>query len=228
MIEQITLEELDRAIYNRIRLAVVGMGWLPDKFAYANNGAGYTAAKAAFGSSLIEVFGVGSTLGRDDLKASRITVNRRSILEGQLGGYPAVGFVEYTAPSTKKRFTKSYLPELQNDVVYDIRLISSVDSTVNQRRLIKLVMDALGLRRYISTYDNTGAETGTMFLVYHNQSLDVTSTPDFKEHLMSYVAADIWLSDGAIIGDRAAIEEITFTHTEKEDDTTGVDNVIVP
>ena len=187
-----TLEELDRSIYEAIRLKIVSVGRLPDIKLYENNPEGYTQAKNTLRDSLndktlIEVFGVGNSSSRDELINSRITINRGVIEEGNIGSF---GVQEYILKDNQK-FDKVVLPSNTEDVNYDIRIFCS---TISQERLIKsIIYKALGQKKYLKSY-----LTEEVFLLTKVGDSNVSAT-NLTEIIIKYVASDLFLNESELI-----------------------------
>lgn len=192
-----TLETIGRTIYERLRLAVVSAGYLPN--VVGMSAAEYAAAKAAIiqsGKQIIEVLGEGAPDTRDEKKMTRITVQRRSSNGGSLGGFPATFYVPGTAPST---FKKLQMPERSRNVQYEVRLVSN---TAEYDRIgDALILRALGQRRYLKCVkpDHT-FETDEGFWFVRTGDADVTST-DLIERIYSFTAQDVWTEEPEVLLD---------------------------
>ena len=200
-----SFEEVDRTVYNTIRLLLVAGNHLPDVMSFPATEQGkldYQAAKDALGDDLIEIFGVGTGNRRGLKDCNRIVINRKngSPASSGMGGYPATKLVQ-TVPNpatpADKRWRKEYLPDAALDLHYDIRVISS--TTKYERVMSTVLHTAIGLRRYMLAYSpDLSALSGKNFLVFYNTDTEIAADylNDWAERMYFYTVADIWLDTG--------------------------------
>ena len=147
-----TLETLDRTIFEFIRLAVVESGYLPDWRSYSGTNSekqlAYNNDKQTIrdsGKEIIEVFGVGTGEDRYRDDYNRIVIDRASIDMG-------VGMGGFTYTSDGNSFIKTENPSNLSDVYYEIRTYSG--STKYDRILLELLMSKIGFNLYTNGVDN--------------------------------------------------------------------------
>ena len=111
------IEEIDRGIFEAIRLLLVSEGLLPDITLYPDTPTGlanYLAAKetlkaSIFDNEIVEIKGVGASYKRGKKVTSTIFVDRTGEDKGDVGGFAVSDFDEYQTedPEPETRFNKS-------------------------------------------------------------------------------------------------------------------------
>lgn len=193
-----TLEDVDRTIYELIRLKVVAAGLLPDITNYAT-AQDYNDAKEALAATtkynqIVEVIGVGAMNARDEKRTCRIVIDRKSIVQGEIGSY---GVTEFDRNVDGQTFTKSRRDSTTYDLQYDIRCISN--SAHYDRILNGIVLQTFSLVSYQSIVDGTGFGEDQL-LITQVDSRNVTSS-DLLEYLYTYQASDVYLLDNTVVKD---------------------------
>ena len=194
MIYTYKLEEIDRTLFELIRLKLVKYGLLPDITQYTSL-QDYKSAKDAIESSgkeVVEIRGVGTAEARDTKLSHEIIIDRKGASVGVLGGYPATQFVEDTENGT---LSKQYLPDATNNIEYEIRVISN--SIKYERILSQLIYQTLGIRKYHKVVENYNSFLDKEFFMTYNGDIDVTSTQT-KERLFRYMVNDVWIGSDDI------------------------------
>ena len=196
-----TLENIDRSIYNAIRLALVAVGYLADISTYAANPdkeAGLLAYQTANGliSPLIEIFGEGTGASRMEKNVNRIVIERRSITAGDIGGGTAI-YKPVLVSNTLDSYEKTFYPDMTSTISYDIRTITS--STQVDRIILGILNKVLGRRKRVSYFTDFETDSGLTFgTVFNGSSLVATGqTNNIKETLYSYVVPNIFIDDEA-------------------------------
>lgn len=198
MINIISLEILDRTIYEHLRLELVKRGYLPDILAFGTKEE-YNAAKEVINNTdgiyLVDIYGLGASDSRDKKHAHSIIVNRKPIIPSSLGG----GTTYYTPNMNGEEienYTKGKYPERSADVGYEIRIITN--SVKLDRILTDIIFKALGWSRDIHTMEKDSDDMGikTVSCVFDGD-VNVTST-DFIEKIYNYTLKDVWLDSTAV------------------------------
>ena len=120
MIQVVTLEEIDRTIYELIRKRLVADGYLPDIANYRTE-KDYIEAKKQIEAQkgfVIELHGVGTPEARDERIICEITIDRKQIEAGMLGGETP----QFKKDQNTGKFTKEKIPAICSDVRYEIRV----------------------------------------------------------------------------------------------------------
>ena len=200
MITRFTLDEIDRAIFNKLRLALVSAGLLPDSTLYAGDIDGYNTAKASL-PNVIEIFGVGSSLGRNEKLVSHLTINRVDMTIGSIGGGPATQFVEYLDILGNTKFRKVKVGVSTRNLSYEIRFFT--DRTSIERALSNLILNELGLSAYINSYIDLSTQSEKCFFIQSDGDINL-STPEFIEWQYRFTVQDVWLDNEVVIRDDIA------------------------
>lgn len=187
MIQPVSIHEIDRTVYESLRLSLVSGGFLPDITKYQTELA-YNTAKDSIRTTkgLIEVYGVGSSESRDAKETSKIIIDRMGMDVGVLGGYPASQF----EPDTGGKFKKRVLPDMTMDLNYDVRIITN--SVKTERLMAEIIFAAFGVRKYVPVAKEYNANSDEAILFNFNGDVDVSAS-GMKERVYKYSAKDVWL-----------------------------------
>ena len=189
------LEQLDRSMYENMRLAIIAAGYIPDRAAYATP-ALYKAAKVSLKASLadhqlIEIFGVGTSAARDEKSINTIFIKRVTEGIGDIGAYGVTKFVPKDVNGVTK-FDKERYPSSTQDIVYEVRFVAN---TVKfERIIVGLIYKVFGTKKYIPLYLNSGSLDSETVLCLKQGDSDVSST-DVKEKVYQFVLQDIWVEE---------------------------------
>lgn len=195
-----TLETVDRTIFEALRLALVAAGLLPDQTLYST-AAQYTAAKTALrattaSNQLIEIFGVGAPDPRDEKSVNKIVIDRVGYAKGGIGGFPAQFFEKVVTGPTTYTYDKYLMPSESKNLSYTIRCISNL--VYYERIMLQIIDQVFGGRGYIKSVVDAGGGvitlTGDPIMVDLITMLDVTATSE-KETLYTYTVPDVWITD---------------------------------
>lgn len=217
-----SLAEIDRTIFEYLRLGLVQAGYLPDMTQYTNQ-TDWDSARAALSQSLpdgmIEIFGVGTADDRDEWNGNKIVVNRTNEDNGILGG----GGIEYTR-NTDGTFTSQFIPQQSTNITYEVQF--NAMSAAYERVISEMVTRALGIKRYINSVDNTGVLSNNKFFYLKRiQKID-SSSLHFLQKTVIFNVEDIFLTAETNILDTDIVpmNSITFrllavTHSDATIDT---------
>lgn len=196
-----TLEQLDRTIYEALRVETVGQGYLGDWTTVS----GATIedkrtdmkilndAIKANNRKIIEVMGVGSGSDRGTRKECTITVDRVSISEGSTINTNVIAYEK----QEDNTFEKFKYPDSTAIVSYEVRVFCK--TTEYERILQTIVTKALGRRRMLKALDSsTRTFIGEDFLLEFNGAVNVTSA-DYIEWLFKYQAVDVYIEEPEIV-----------------------------
>ncbi|CAB4185128.1 hypothetical protein UFOVP1492_113 [uncultured Caudovirales phage] len=191
-----TIETLSRTLYERLRLAAVASGCLPDVLIHTTPVA-FAAAKAAIrltGVQIVEVKGEGAPDQKDEKTVTTISLQRRGSSPGGLGGWPVMQHV-----ATGANFKKVQLPDKTRNVLYEVRSVSN--SARYDRIADQIIVDALGQRKYLqAVLPNHSFDPTEGFLLMKSGESDVTST-DIIERIYTFSAVDVWLEEPTLIAE---------------------------
>lgn len=200
------IEQIDRAIFEAIRLELVLRGHLPNKTALTQPQ--YATAKQAIASSnipLIEVFGVGGYEAKGELKYNHIILDRIAEFEGELRGSKVVDYIE-TAPN---ELQKNKLPISAYNINYSITIVTQ---TVQNERLISQI-----IRKVIPTegpFFGLNADrsyTQKKITIARGLTVNLTLEPPYIEKQFGVTVRNVFLDEKVFIENVVPITEIDIT-----------------
>lgn len=175
-----TLAQIDRAIFEAIRLKLVVEGHLPDKVSI-NDAALYESEKQAIkdnlNKTLIEVFGVGPYTGRSELKYNHIIVDRIS----ENDNLAKVADYEYEQDLITNEFTRYALPDTYSDIEYQITF--KTNSIRIERLIDNLLREALPKRGSLKGLNTDRSQTSQVFAYHRQSSINMSNEPIFIEKI---------------------------------------------
>jgi len=203
-----TLAEIDRAIYEYIRLKIVEAGYLPDMTQYQTQESWDTARTLLSSTKphgLIDIFGVGSADDRDELTANKIVINRTNEDNSTLSG----GGVEYeVANNTSYKVVD--LPLNATNITYEIKLNTTVVSY--ERIMSNIITKALGMTPALKSINDDGSFSSKDFYIKRQQKID-SSSLYFLQKIFIFKVLDVFLSSEEELNTNtvSSINSITFT-----------------
>lgn len=185
------LEEIDRTVFELIRLESVRLGFLPDILLFTNDPEGYNKAKLQIQKDkyLIEVFGVGSSESRDEKIHTKIVIDRTGNPFGSIGSFGVTGFEK----DDKGKFKKFKYPSMTMDLHYDVRIITN--STAKERVCQMLLLRCLGVNKFIESI-----ETKDTYHIIRDGFFNL-SAARLLEYSLKYIIKDIYLEECEILGE---------------------------
>lgn len=192
MINTITLEELDRSIFELIRLEIVAMGYLPDVVQYPN-AKDYEAAKQQIIQNkgfIIEVDGVGSGEARGERVMCSISVDRKDITMGSIGG----NTVQYRKVNDK--FTKERVPQATSNIMYDIRIYTN--SLAKERLISEMIYDIIGHRNYYRIAEEYNTFGDKKFFGISKGDISMAKGKQL-ERLFKFEVEDVWIGRNKVL-----------------------------
>jgi len=183
------LAEIDRGLFEALRLAVVSLGYLPDRTLYSTLAA-YELAKQAIkgtGKELIDVFGVGNYKNRYALQNNKIVIDRTANRRGAVGG---AMLTMYTPTSNPDKFDEWLLPKQTRDIDYIITYVCS--STQYDRILYSIVTDTLRDKSSIKGVKEDGSFTEQSFFLVQTSESD-SSDGEYIERKFSYTVENVYV-----------------------------------
>lgn len=210
MISLYTFNEIDRGIFENIRVALVDAGLLPDITQY-NTEDDYTTAKRVLsaqltsqGKELVELFGVGASHDRDEKTFAKIVINRKTANSGTLGGAGLFYYEKWLDQQGHDRYRKLAYPEQSRTITYEIRCIAA--SRSSEVTMTNTLYKVLGQKRSIATVsDNDIINEDKKFFISYNGDIDVSiGGDDFLERLFSYIVPDVFLDEANVVNPNIA------------------------
>lgn len=214
-----TIESLDRTIYELLRLEFVRLGYLPD-IAAMTDIAEYNAAKDTIRSEkdyVVEVMGVGNGQSRDAKALCMVTVDRPYLTQGAIGG--VLTYVTYKNPDGS--FTRVARPASSSDVGYNVR-VSGATAKMD-RIMIAAVLRCLGYNLATKAYNSDTNKFDSLDWVYleGNGYVDM-SDGRYLDRLFTYGVKDVWVDEGnmeaTIVPAMTSIEFQLDLYNNKHDD----------
>lgn len=198
---------VDRGIYEAIRLKCVALGYLPDRTLYLTADA-YAAAKQVIrdsGKQIIEVYGIGDIQARDELEYNSIIINRDDITPGSVGMFGTRSFVARIVDNSPDPDITVYDVYLNQSgtvsLQYQISYIT--DDSFYDRLVQSIVFNALKIRGYVYGMNDDGTTMSRGFNTLYRTTIDKSGS-NFIERGIRYDCLDI------------AIEEATFLYTASQ------------
>lgn len=198
MMTALTFEEIDRAIYNHLRIGLVAYGCLPDVSNFTNEET-YQSARDTIkenekntGMPLVDIYGIGTGESRESTESTKIVLDRNTGSSGSIGG-------NYTSRMEKvgEKWVKKRNSEGSLDISYEVRTLTS--KTGYDRILSTLVLAVLGTCRYLPVFANYTEETDKYFLLSYDGSVNVSATIDTIERLHRFTVKDVFLEQPSIL-----------------------------
>lgn len=224
-------DEVNRAIYNALRLELIQRGYLPDikPFSATDDKAGWETARAAVKAdkgAIIDVFGHGAEVDRDEKQVPRIVVTRKGDDRGTIGGYPATYYEEYMVGEQKK-YRKKFYPDESKTLNYEVAVVTDNDNPVTDSYLSGLIAKVLGAKRFIPVY-NSALElipNKGLFLMYAGE-MDY-SKGNYIERAYRYRIMDVFVAEGAAINE-GIVPLTTVTFGLQVVNSTALDSAELP
>jgi hypothetical protein len=205
-----SLAQLDRTIYEHLRLEIVKAGYLPDITLFTD-GEGWQAARdtlraALVGNELIDVFGVGAADERGEWTGAKIVINRTTEASGTIGA----------GLSVYKRivggFEKTQLPQTTTNITYEV--IVTATGVRTERIMSEIVSRAFGRMKHIGVFNNDGTISNEdKVFIRQTQKFDQSSLY-FLQKNITFTLQDLFLlteTTEEMNGNIAQINSINFT-----------------
>ena len=204
-----TLEELDRAIFEVLRLKVVATGYLPDVTAYPVT-ADFIAAKNAMRTAkgqLIEVDGVSSGVSKFAKSVSKIIILRTGVSQGSFGG--GEGSKYFVHQPTGNKFNKRKYPQSTFKVSYEVRIVC--DTVSMERILMQIVGETFEYGNILLRPATiSGDTTDKRYCTANMRDAINVSASDLMEWMYKVDISDVFLSEGAVTSsDIVPMTEVT-------------------
>lgn len=212
----ISLERIDRSIYNHLRVGLVIGGFLPrlEDFIANDDNLGYQLARKTIKDSekttnipLVDIYGVGTGETREDeAENCKIIISRVGMSVGSVGS-------AYTSHYQKNGggFDRIKNPDNTFDLSFEVRLL--VRKTAHERDLSSLILSILGTTRYLPIYKDYDQMTEDCFLLNFEGVVDVSSEIDTMEKLFRYSVKDVSLQPSEVLQRTGTIGD-TYEETE--------------
>ena len=195
------IEMIDRAIYERIRVALVSAGLLPDSTLFPDTQS-FLAAKEVLRSNLadgqiVEISGVGSSYARGGKTSCRVIIDNKGETDGTISCLDVRDYESYTDVNGKRKFNKMLYPPVSKNVSYEIRFIAT---SIQKERLLKAILNtALSSRKTLKGIKDDGSEDAESFVLKRTGLVNVSSVDNISEYMYSYLVVDVWLEEKTLL-----------------------------
>lgn len=198
-------ELIERSLFERLRLACVEYGYLPDINSYADNPTGYASYLTALQTVItnkgfaIEVFGVSSKLAKYEKVIPRMVLDSFGFVPGSVGGDISQQFKLQTIDDVDSYYGY-FTPPNNSDYHFNLYVTSGKSS---QNRIMNAIISlALPSRGYIPIYNDSNSliltELLSMVPNYEKNNSDV------MENIYRYVIRDIYQYEMILSGNTVA------------------------
>lgn len=209
-----TVKQIENGILEAIRLRCVANGHLPDVTAYIGDNAGYQAARDLLtqaGTVIIEPFAGQDYQSNEELKRGDIIVERYDKRPSGTGTSP---MLDYEKVENQPEYTKKQTAENWFDLIYKVTYICYNEGTADA--IENILLEALGARRMIMSYNDDGSEHEKFWIRYRNYT-DLSSK-EFIERGMFYLVDDVDLIGDTDYPNVPENQEFEFEQNPQEDD----------
>ncbi len=198
-----TLDQIDKGIYEALRLVAVVAGYLPDITVHTNKLAYDTALQAikTAGKQPINLYGVGAWKAKEQLKFNTIVVERTQ-RELSTIGYNGTKYYE---PNATTGFDVMQRPIETASIKYNVSLVAR--NSQEEKELATLIGKALGTAKTHHGYNDNGTATTDVFWVFREQIVNL-SDRDFIEYQFRYKTSELFLEQDIKIDEVHQLNEI--------------------
>jgi hypothetical protein len=206
-----TTDQVDKGIYEAIRLVLVESGYTPDVVIY-NTEALYKAQLLvikANGKNPVNLYGVGSWKAKEELKFSTIVIERTR------EGLSPIGYrgTTYFEPDGAGKFDMKQVSFETTTITYTISMV--VKNSSDEKTVSYLLRKALGVTRELKGLNVDGTYTTGTFRIFRDDIVDVGSE-SMIEKKMIYKTSELILEEDRIIGEKVSpITDIEFDLNEE-------------
>ena len=205
-----TVENIDRSIFEALRLQAVALGVLPDQAIYPDTEPGlaaWTAANEALGTNLVSVYGVGSSIQKGEMLTTMIIVENKTITPGSVGAWGTQYIGDTVGDSLELREN----PSQTNNIQYQIRYIAT--NGAQGRVCAQIIMNALGNKKFLYGLNQDLTYTEDEFLI-ERQSEENLDGIGFVERVARYIVKDCVIENEIDLGLVPKIGNIQVTITD--------------
>lgn len=196
----VSRQEIERTIFEFIRLRAVDLGYLADVALFQPsspaNKLAFEAANqliVAGGKEIIEPFGVSSAERRGEKRINKIWVNLRQLNTGTVSLWGESVEPSGALPGT---FQRTFFATSTSTIIYDIR--SSTESVEYDRICTQIIMQGLTASRVgqaLPIVLNDGSIDGSRWILVRLVNATDIRQPQFFERLYTYEIQDVYIDD---------------------------------
>lgn len=185
-----TLTQIDRGIFEALRLALAAAGYLPDVLLHTTQNSYNNALETIKNNGKIPVnlYGVGSWKAKQKLQFNTIIVERKERNLSSLG-YRGMSV---TLPKINGGFETKQIPFETAELKYNIVLIC--EDVKNERELQSIIMNTFDVFKEVKGLNDNGSLTEDTFLLM-SEGIVNTSSADIIEVQFRYKTSELILLD---------------------------------
>jgi len=201
-----TLDQINRAFYEPLRLHLVENGYLPDIIGKTKEQF-ETEKQAIYNAKkpLIQVFGVGVYKARQAVENNKIIIDRTGIFEGQISNSDAKFYTE----KQDGRFVERQYPNISRNIEYQISYVT--DNGAIDNLLINILLDTFGNTRTLFGVNSDHSFTENSFTFAEVGNTDNTNGK-YIERFFRYMVKNVYISDAKVSQeDVAPMEKFIIT-----------------
>ena len=202
-----SINQIDNAFFEVIRLALVAGGYLPDVVIYNTESTFKTALQAitAANKPIIRVFGVGNYKARNDIKGNKIVIDR---LGTEKGSYGSPNLKEYESSGLNVFVEKQY-PKNTVNINYQISFLTSEQKVDNI--LTTLIMQSLDEKGTLKGLNDSATYTQNEFHYFKQAQSYQNNENELIERAFRFTVTDIYITEKTIVQEDITImEDFTF------------------
>lgn len=183
-----TLDQINRAFFEGLRLKLVALGHLPDTLLY-NTDSAFKTACDNLSKPLITIFGVGSYKARQNVKNNKIVIDRLTISQG------SIGFIGAEYKASGQEYQEKKYPQRTENITYQISYVCSENSMDNiMRNIIASTLDTRGKLKGV----NENRTLTTDYFLYDKNNEAENINDDYIERYMRYEVSNVLLTEPQI------------------------------
>lgn len=193
------VSQIDRGIFEAIRLRLVALGHLPNKPTLTTEQ--YATAKQSI-PNLIEVFGVGGYEAKGELNYNHIIIDRVGEDDGDIRGSKAIDYETQTNGS----FNKNVLPLQSNHINYTITVITQ--TVANERLIGSIIKSAIPQYGLLKGLNPDRSYSQNSFEIKRNGVVNLTLEPPAIEVLYQLRVCNVFLEPKVFLEEAVPLETI--------------------
>lgn len=205
-----TVEQIERGIFEALRLVLVAHNHLPDMLLYLGNAAGYRAAQQVIrntpGGLLIDLMNVGDYTAKGELTYPSIIIELSSEEPGDVRSN--AGAYAFVFKNLQQKFDKFKMPDSSSNLTYTITAICK--STKQQRLIDRLMFEALPKRGKMKGKLQDGSDTEQTFPIAWVQTVNL-SDREYIEKQYRFIVRNVFVQESELVSEVPPILEMEIT-----------------
>jgi hypothetical protein len=202
-----TPEQIERGIFEAIRLKAVALGLWPDETTMTTAEELTTALSTI--PTPIEIIGIGDYRARGEKPLNCLLVDFDSGNSSEVGG---IGRVQYELQQSGNTYKKVGLPTQSENLNFQIRVIA--ENTAGRRLAELILRNSLKRKTYLKGVKEDGSFTENGFWIFGGSFIDISKNEYGIERMFTYTVSNVFLETTEDLGQVAANQEITIETQE--------------